>query len=405
MEESVPTAGAKLPPAIREHTHTVLAELCGISSASGDAAGLERVAARLGAELSRHLDVEVAHRRDLRGNLLPVLLARGPRSGDDGVLVVGHLDTVLPAIPPRRDRNRLIATGALDMKGGLATLVAALDLLAENGRPAPADLTFVGVPDEEADGSISEEVVRTWGDRSRTMLVIEPGEARGAAETLVAGRRGLTEWRLFVQGTPAHSGLAYWQGRSALAAAAAWCAAAQRVSRPGPHVTVNVARLVAGDGDFVLNLSGHHDLFGTSKRRNVVPDHARAEGEIRYLSARDRDRALARLQRIAAKVAADHGVAVSFTPGSAVPPVDPRGPGEALVRRTVELAAARGWTLEVEDDRGGISFPNYLPEPGKLAVIDGLGPVGDGMHVREEFLDLRSLERRAVLLADLLATL
>jgi acetylornithine deacetylase/succinyl-diaminopimelate desuccinylase-like protein len=73
--------------------------------------------------------------------------------------------------------------------------------------------------------------------------------------------------------------------------------------------------------------------------------------------------------------------------------------------RAVELAARRGWTLEVEADRGGISFPNYLPEPEKLAVVDGLGPVGDGMHVRDEFLDLRSLDRRAVLLADLLSTL
>jgi di/tripeptidase len=36
-------------------------------------------------------------------------------------------------------------------------------------------------------------------------------------------------------------------------------------------------------------------------------------------------------------------------------------------------------------------------------VLDGLGPVGGGMHTREEYLELRSLERRVVLLADLLA--
>jgi acetylornithine deacetylase/succinyl-diaminopimelate desuccinylase-like protein len=35
-------------------------------------------------------------------------------------------------------------------------------------------------------------------------------------------------------------------------------------------------------------------------------------------------------------------------------------------------------------------------------VLDGLGPVGGGMHTREEYVELRSLRRRIVLLADLL---
>jgi glutamate carboxypeptidase len=77
----------------------------------------------------------------------------------------------------------------------------------------------------------------------------------------------------------------------------------------------------------------------------------------------------------------------------------------ALCHRAVELAAARGFRLEVETDRGGISFPNYLADSSGVPVVDGLGPVGDGMHTRDEWLDLRSLDRRIVLLADLLATL
>ena len=73
--------------------------------------------------------------------------------------------------------------------------------------------------------------------------------------------------------------------------------------------------------------------------------------------------------------------------------------------RALALTAQRGWTLHVEKDRGGISFPNYLDGDIDIPVLDGLGPVGDGMHTREEQLDLRSLRRRIVLLADLLPTL
>jgi glutamate carboxypeptidase len=53
-------------------------------------------------------------------------------------------------------------------------------------------------------------------------------------------------------------------------------------------------------------------------------------------------------------------------------------------------------------ERGGISFPNFLPDPATLPVLDGLGPVGGGMHTRGEYVSLVSLERRVALLADLL---
>ena len=384
----------------------LLVDLCRISSESGNVEGLRRVADRLGGELARlGFAVEVAEEAGPDGRLQPVLLAGGGRADEHPLLLVGHLDTVLPANEPRLEGGRLIGTGALDMKGGLAMLVGALDLLASRGEAAPDDLLLLAVPDEEVGGEIALPVVRRWSERARAMLVLEPGEARDGAETLVAGRRGLTEWRLEVTGRAAHSGLAYWSGRSALVAAADWCRRAQALSRPQGGPTVNVGRLVAGTADFVDALDAHHDLFGTSRQRNVVPDRARAEGEVRYLTPGDGRAASAALDELARAIAGEQGVEVQWSTGMSVPPVDPHGPGAELIGRTVALAAARGFRLEVEADRGGISFPNYLTDPSRVPVVDGLGPVGEGMHTREEWLDLASLERRTRLLADLLASL
>jgi glutamate carboxypeptidase len=387
-------------------TRALLVDLCAISSESGNAAGLRRVAARLTAELERHgLAVEIAEERDARGEIQPVLLARGTSTADGHLLLVGHMDTVLPAREPKVESGRLHATGALDMKGGIAMLVGALDVLAATGRKAPADLLLLAVPDEESEGTISVAAMRRWSERARAVLVLEPGMARGDGETLVAGRRGLTEWKLDVTGKAAHSGLAFWEGRSALSAAADWCSRAQRLSAPGPGRTVNVARIVGGSADFVDALGKNAGLLGTSRQLNVVSDRAAAEGEFRYLTAAEGASAEAELRALAAEVAAGHGVSMTFTAGAGIPPVDPRGPGAALARRVVELAAARGLRLEIEEDRGGVSFPNFLAEPGRVAVVDGLGPVGDGMHTRDEWLDLRSLERRVVFFADVLAAL
>lgn len=374
-----------------------------MSSASGELEGLRRVAMRLGEELrARGLQAEVVEEPGSDGDPQPVLVARGPAADERYLLLVGHMDTVLPAVPPRIEGDRLIATGGLDMKAGLVMLLGALDVLAARGQQPPEDLLLVAVPDEEVGGRISENVVRKWGAGARAMLVLEPGERQGEAETLVAGRRGMAEWRLDVTGRASHSGLAYWEGRSATAAAADWAAQAQALSERGSGVTVNVARLIGGDADFVSNLAANHELLGSPRRRNVVSDRAAAEGEVRFLSVPDRERVLGALASLAERVAAAHDVKMRFERGFSVPPVDPKGPGAALVARTVALARARGWDLVVEEDRGGISFPNYLEDPGRVPLVDGLGPVGEGMHTREEYVSFASFARRIELLADLL---
>jgi acetylornithine deacetylase/succinyl-diaminopimelate desuccinylase-like protein len=452
-----------LPPDLLASTVTLLEELTAISSPSGDAAGLGQMAARLAAELAaRGLTAEVRQGMGGGGEAaraeLPVVIARGPaalRSAGPGhLLVLGHFDTVLPAAPPRRSGERLFATGAVDMKGGLAALAGALDLLARRGTAPPGDLLVVAVPDEEVGGELSRAAVTRWGAAARALWVLEPGEPGSApgAETLVGGRRGIFGWRLEVRGRAAHSGLHLADGRSALLAAARWCLAAtggdrvtlsaaddaassalaQTAASPAAatssdaggrahsggtarerdsstpmaahagRTTVNVGRLVAGDTSFVTGLATAHAWLGTERQLNVVPDLAIVEGEARFATAGAGEEIARRLARLAAEVAAATGTSLGFTPGALIPPVDPRGPQRAWCERAVALAAARGWRLEIEEERGGISFPNFLPDPGRLPVLDGLGPIGGGMHTRDEHVDLISLARRIVLLADLL---
>jgi glutamate carboxypeptidase len=396
-----------LPEPLFQRTVDLLRELTAISSPSGDPAGLRRMAERLADELrQRGLATEVHDEPSAEaGGLLPVLLARGADTSRSHLLLIGHLDTVLAAAPPHLDGDRLVATGAIDMKGGFATLLGALDLLRLRGERPPADLLLVAVPDEEVGGELSQAAVRRWGEGARALWVLEPGEpvpGDGGAETLVAGRRGMVQWRLEVQGTAAHSGLHYWEGRSALRAAARWVLEAEALSEPGGP-TVSSGRLVAGDASFVDHLATAHGLLGTERQLNVVPDRARAEGELRFLRSSDGARIRERLQELARDVGAATRTTLTFTAGPEIPPVDPEGPHARLSRRAVELAAARGWRLEIETDRGGISFPNFLADPNRLPILDGLGPVGGGMHTREEVVELGSLRRRIVLLADLLA--
>jgi glutamate carboxypeptidase len=396
---------AALPAPLFRRTVDLLKELTAISSPSGDAGGLEQMAERLAAELAkRGLTTEIRAEPSVEaGRSLPVLFARGAGTSRGHLLLIGHLDTVLPSTRVHLDGDRLVATGAIDTKGSLVTLAGALDLLRHRGQAPPADLLLVAVPDEEVGGELSRAAMRRWGETARALWVLEPGEPAGDAETIVAGRRGMFQWRLDVRGNSAHSGLHYWDGRSALAAAARWVTEAEAFSARQGGPTVNTGRLVAGDASFVDGLATNHSYLGTERQLNVVPDRAVAEGEVRFLNSQDRGKTLLRLVDLAEEVGRETGTTLTFTPGPVIPPVDPESPHSALNRRAVELAAARGWCLEIETDRGGISFPNFLPDPNRIPILDGLGPVGGGMHTREEFVSLESLRRRIVLLADLLA--
>jgi glutamate carboxypeptidase len=400
--------GGGLEEDLLQDAVALLTRLSATSSPSQDPQGLREMSESLAGELrARGLAVAIREEPDEHGVLLPVVEAVGSADGPAAdlrppILLVGHFDTVLPAAPPRLVEGRLIATGAIDMKGGIVAFLKALDLLALRGGHRPA-LRLVLVPDEEVGGAISRRAVATAGTAARALWVLEPGEPTAGGETLVTGRRGMFHWRVEARGRTAHSGLAFWSGRSAVVAIAEWIERAAALSRPQGGPTVNVARVVAGERSFVDSLgAGVQTLLGTAHQLNVVPDHAVAEGEARFLRVEEEEILARELAALAGTIAARREVALDFRREASIAPVDPACLPRTQADRAVRLAAEAGWRLEREEDRGGISFPNFLPDPGRIPVLDGLGPVGGGMHTREEFVEVASLARRIQLLADLL---
>jgi glutamate carboxypeptidase len=176
----------------------------------------------------------------------------------------------------------------------------------------------------------------------------------------------------------------------------------QRLSEPGDGPLVNAGRIVGGDSEFVSDVGEEHRFIGTSERLNIVADRCLVEGELRYLSIADRDRVLSKMEEAAALLGAEWDVDLHFAPVENIPPMvasaDSRGLADHLVRKASDM----GWNLSLESNRGGVSFPNFLPDPSAVCVLDGLGPVGGGMHTRSEYLDLQSLERRVHLIAEAL---
>ena len=79
-------------------------------------------------------------------------------------------------------------------------------------------------------------------------------------------------------------------------------------------------------------------------------------------------------------------------------------PDTQLLLDAAEKAAGGAGVSFSHTRTGGGSDGNYLA-PMRVPVLDGLGPVGGGLHTEEEYIELPSLVPRAAMLAGLIERL
>ena len=90
-------------------------------------------------------------------------------------------------------------------------------------------------------------------------------------------------------------------------------------------------------------------------------------------------------------------VTMELEVGSRFPPMERLPTTDALLARVARVGAALG--LEVGAvATGGASDANVIATLG-VPVLDGLGPIGGGMHAADEHVDVASLPDRVALLA------
>ncbi len=194
----------------------LLEQVVNIDSGSHDKAGVDAVGAVFAAFFETHgIEIEWDQRTE-RGNLL-----RTRRSGEAPVVLLGHRDTVFKqgeaARRPFTIRdNRAFGPGVADMKGGLVVNAFVKVALAKAKLSVPVDCLMTS--DEEIGSSHSRSAIEETATTARAVFNSEPGRASG---NVVSGRKGGIFMHLSVEGVPAHAGINFDVGRSAVHALAA----------------------------------------------------------------------------------------------------------------------------------------------------------------------------------------
>jgi glutamate carboxypeptidase len=374
MDAWVQAAGAE----IGRRAPRELEALVGVSSPSGDVGGAEECAAICAALLPDAAEVErlPCSSPDHAPDLLATLRGTGHRR----VVLLGHLDTVVPHAEHRtlaRVGEQLVGSGAVDMKGGDVLAIGAMRALA--ARPeAYAELALLLVTDEEWRTTALAHTSRFAGWDA--CLCFEAGELAGdGAEGVVVRRKAAATVRVRAVGRSAHSGSAPDRGRNALLALAAAAQAVAACHDPeGPHRLTAVPTILRSGEAF-----------------NVVP----GDGEL-FADCRADD--LAAVEGVLAAVPRDvDGVSVE-------PELVRRWPGmdaSAHVGPVLERASTALGRTVVGVPRGGASDASHLATVIPV-TIDGLGPRGGKAHNPGEFVLEPALRSRAeVALAVLAAVL
>ncbi len=211
---------ARHADAIAARAERELEALVAVSSPSGDVRGAEEAAA-VAAALAPE-DSSVERPPCSSPDHAPDLLLRLTGTGRRRLLLVGHLDTVVGHAdhqPLRRDGDRLLGSGSIDMKGGDVLALGVLRALAER-RDELAEAALLLVCDEEWRVGPFGHTQRFAGFDA--CLCFEAGQlAEDGLDAVVVRRKAAGTVRVVARGRSAHSGSAPDKGANALLALAA----------------------------------------------------------------------------------------------------------------------------------------------------------------------------------------
>ena len=132
----------------------------------------------------------------------PNVIARIGREGGAKLILNGHIDTVSGdtmkgAFDPRVVSDKLFGRGSADMKGGIASMLAATEAVRESNLSLKGELVLSLVVDEETIGQGTKDFLKK--ERGDFVIVTEPTE-----NTLGVAQAGYIYFNIYSQGESRH---------------------------------------------------------------------------------------------------------------------------------------------------------------------------------------------------------
>ena len=315
----------------------------------------------------------------------PILRVNARPNAPVQVVMSGHYDTVFPPHAGFNDvtdlgHGRLNGPGLADMKGGLCLMLEALKTFEASAAKELIGYQIVVTPDEEI-GNFASAGALTEAASSGALIgmTYEPCMESGA---MSGGRKGSAVYDVVFRGRAAHAGRSHAEGRSAIAAAAAFVAGIENLNGRYEGVTLNTGKIDGGNAV------------------NIVPDLAIVRFGARAPDAEAAAWADTQIRQLMGEIEKRDGISAHIHGGFYRPPKPRNSAQQALFDAVAGTGRAIGLELEFIDT-GGVCEGNNIFAAG-VPNVDTLGVLGGRIHSTEEFVETSSFAKRGALSALLL---
>ncbi len=324
------------------------------------------------------------------------LIAETNGSKGKRLLLLGHLDTVLRGEKYRLDGNTVHGTGIGDMKGGNVILLQALRALHAAGTLKDTRIIVMLTGDEE-DSVDPVEVSRgdmiSAAKRSDLSLSFEGT----VGNTATVGRRGSSSWKLEIEAKTGHSSQIFREsmGNGAIFEASRILNAFRETLGSEKYLTFNPSLILGGTTVDLKDASG-----SATGKTNVVPAKLVVNGDLRFISEEQKEKARSRMLEIVAKNLPGTSSKITFFDG--LPAMTPSEGNYELLKKLDKVSQDLGFGKVDALDPGDRGAGDVAFVSGIIPSLDGIG-IGGGRnsHAKGEIAQIDSLlmlTKRAALL-------
>lgn len=359
--------------------------LVNIDSGTGDAEGLKAVGAIAIDELKQlGASIELVPNANAVAGDNVVATLTG--TGQGKVLLMAHMDTVFAkgaakARPFRIEGGRAYGPGVSDDKAGIVVGLTMLKILNELKFKDYARITLFLNTNEETGSRGSRALIEKLAKEHDVTLNLEGGRT---GDSITVWRKGSGTIKVEVKGRSSHAGGSPELGRNAVMELA--------------HQVLQLSKLADGQKGTTVNFT----IFKGGERKNVIPDYAEADADVRAVVAEEFDRVERDLAvAIKNKLIADTEVTATLTRTFPVMPQNAQI--DALAAMAQRIYGELGKTLTLGGSGGAAD--SSLAAGVFKPTLDGLSMIGSNAHTDREYAEPDSMVPRLYLLTRMVMEL
>ena len=312
------------------------------------------------------------------GDFLTIDINEGNEKGN---MFLAHMDTVhnkgvfgYPCV--KIENEKMTGPGTIDCKGGIAIALLAMEAL--NKCKYQKHTRLILTSDEEISnvlgGEKEQDFIKDSVNGFKNALNCETTRDN----EVVVSRKGILRKEITIVGKGGHSGIDYFNSSSAILEAANKIIELEKMSEPG-KATYNCSIINGGS------------------IANCIPDKCSFTVDIRVVNQEDMIKAENAVKEIA-QTSYVQGTNAEIKDISSRIPMVRNSDTERLFEQMQTVSRKYGLGELIPVESGGGSDSAYTQAAG-VPSLCGLGGSGDNVHTNKEYIDLKSISKRAKLLS------